>query len=46
MEPVDSSLFTRAYHWSLSWVKCIQSTPFNPVSLRSILILSLSPICV
>jgi hypothetical protein len=30
-------VFTRAHHWSLSWV---QSTPSHPISLRSILILS------
>jgi hypothetical protein len=34
------TVFTRAYHWSLSCTKCIQSTPSHPISLRSILILS------
>jgi hypothetical protein len=33
-------VFTRARHLSLSWAKWIQSTSPNPVSLRSILILS------
>jgi hypothetical protein len=32
--------FATAHHWSLSWAKCIQSTPFPPFSIRSILILS------
>jgi hypothetical protein len=32
-------VFTRAFHWSLSWARSIQSTPPHPVSLRSILIL-------
>jgi hypothetical protein len=31
---------TRALHWSLSWVRLIQSIPSYPISLRSILILS------
>jgi len=30
------TMFTRACCWSLSWVRCIQSTPLHPVSLRSI----------
>jgi hypothetical protein len=34
------TVFTRALHWSLSWVTSIQSIPFHPISLRSILILS------
>jgi len=33
-------VFTTAWHWSLSWARCIQSTPSHPTSLRSILILS------
>jgi hypothetical protein len=33
-------LFTRARHWSLSWVKWIQSIRSHPISLRSILLLS------
>jgi hypothetical protein len=33
------TVFTTTRHWSLSWARCIQSTPSNPVSLRSILIL-------
>jgi hypothetical protein len=32
--------FTRARHLSLSWARSIQSTPYQPISLRSILILS------
>jgi len=27
-------------HWSLSWARWIESTPFHPISLRSNLILS------
>jgi hypothetical protein len=34
------TVLTRARHWSLSWSRCIQSTPFHLLSLRSILILS------
>jgi len=34
------TMFTRVRHWSLSWVKCVRSTPSNPISLRSSLILS------
>jgi hypothetical protein len=34
-------VFTRALHWSLSWARSIQSTPSHPISLRSILILSI-----
>jgi hypothetical protein len=33
-------VFTAAHHWSLSWVRCIQSTPLHPTALRSIQILS------
>jgi hypothetical protein len=33
------SVFTRARHWPLSWAKCMQSTPYHTISLRSILIL-------
>jgi hypothetical protein len=29
--------FTRAHHWSLSWTRCIQATPSNPISLQSVL---------
>jgi hypothetical protein len=32
-------VFTRTLHWFLSWARWIQSIPFHPVSLRSILIL-------
>jgi hypothetical protein len=32
------TVFTRAYHWSLSWARWIQSTPSHQISLRSILI--------
>jgi hypothetical protein len=35
-----NTVFTRAFHWSLSWAISIQSTPSYPISLRSILILS------
>jgi hypothetical protein len=34
------TVFTRARHWSLSWARCIQSTPSHPISLRFILMLS------
>jgi hypothetical protein len=34
------TVFTRARHWSLSWVRWIQSTPSHLISLRLILILS------
>jgi hypothetical protein len=33
-------VFRTARHWSLSWVRWIQSTPSHPTSLRSILISS------
>jgi hypothetical protein len=33
-------VFTRVLHLSLSWASSIQSIPFHPISLRSILILS------
>jgi hypothetical protein len=33
-----NTVFTRALHWSLSWVISIQSTPSHPVCLKSILI--------
>jgi hypothetical protein len=29
------TMFTRAYYWSLSWARWIQSTPSKPVNLRS-----------
>jgi len=32
--------FTKASHMSLSWARCVQSTPSHPISQRSILILS------
>jgi len=32
------SMFTRSWHWSLSWAICIQFTPFHCISLRPILI--------
>jgi hypothetical protein len=35
--------FTRALHWSLSWVRSIQSILSHPIPLRSILILFTSP---
>jgi hypothetical protein len=34
------TVFTRALHESLFWVRWIQTTPTHPISLRSILILS------
>jgi len=34
------TVFTRAQHWSLFWARQIQSTPFHPISIKSILILS------
>jgi hypothetical protein len=34
------TVFTRALHWSLSWARSIQSIPYHPISLRSILIMS------
>jgi hypothetical protein len=34
------TLFTTAHHWSLSQATCIQTTTSQPISLRSILILS------
>jgi hypothetical protein len=33
-------VFTSAHHWSISWARCIQSTPSHSISLRSILIVS------
>jgi len=33
------TMFTRAHHWSQSWGRCIQSTHYYPISIRSILIL-------
>jgi hypothetical protein len=33
-------MFTGAHHWSLSLARCIQFTPFHPISLRFTLILS------
>jgi hypothetical protein len=35
-------VFTRALHWSLFWAWSIQSIPSHPISLRSILILSVT----
>jgi hypothetical protein len=37
------AVFTRARCWSLSWARCIQSTLFHPVSLRSFIILPSTP---
>jgi hypothetical protein len=31
-----TAVFTRAYHWFLSWARWIQSIPPHPISLRSI----------
>jgi hypothetical protein len=33
-------MFTRALHWSLSWVRSIQSISSHPISLEPILLLS------
>jgi hypothetical protein len=33
------TMFTRAFHWSLSWARSTQLTPSHPISLRYILIL-------
>jgi len=40
MEQGASSQANTACHWSLSWARWIQSTPFHPISLRYSLILS------
>jgi hypothetical protein len=32
------TVFTKLHSWFLLWIKLIQSTPFHPISLRSILI--------
>jgi hypothetical protein len=37
-----TTVFIRARHRSLSWARCSQSTPSDPISLRSILIISYS----
>jgi len=37
------TVFTTARHCSVSWARCIQSTPSQLISLRSILILSFLP---
>jgi len=34
------TVFTKAWHWSLSWARCIHSTPSHPISLGAIVILS------
>jgi hypothetical protein len=36
-------VFVRLHHWPITWARCIQSAPFHPISLRSILILSSHP---
>jgi hypothetical protein len=33
------AVFKRAFHWFLSYGRCIQSTPSHPISLRAALIL-------
>lgn len=33
------NVITRAYHWTLSWTSSIQSTPSDPITWRSIIIL-------
>jgi hypothetical protein len=38
-------MFTRAFHWSLSWARSIQSIPHRHISLRAILML-ISHLCV
>jgi hypothetical protein len=35
-----NTVFTRVRHWSLSWARRIQSTPPQPICLKSFLILS------
>jgi hypothetical protein len=40
MEPEDSLPCHRSVSFSLLWARWIQSTPFHPISLRSILILT------
>jgi len=35
------TVFTTAFHWSLSWARCTQPTPSQPIPLRSIQILYL-----
>jgi hypothetical protein len=32
-------MITRPLHWPLSWGRSIESIPFHPIPLRSILIL-------
>jgi hypothetical protein len=32
------TVLTRACHWSISWARCIQSTPSHPISPRSLII--------
>jgi hypothetical protein len=39
------SVFTRTHHWTLPWTRWIQSTPYLPPYLRSILILPSSLKC-
>jgi hypothetical protein len=39
------TVFKRSCPWFLSWARCIQSTPFHPISLRSVLILSSNYLC-
>jgi hypothetical protein len=34
------AMFTRAHHWTTSWVSWIQSTSLHPISMRCIIILS------
>jgi hypothetical protein len=42
MKTKRSSVFTRTHHWTLPWTRWIQSTPYRPPFLRSILILLFS----
>jgi hypothetical protein len=34
------TVYTTARHWTLTWDRSVQSTTYNPISVRSILILS------
>jgi hypothetical protein len=36
----QSTRFTTACHWTLSWASLTESTPWHPIYLRSVLILS------
>jgi hypothetical protein len=40
------AIFIRALHWSRSWARSIHSIPAHPISLRSVLLLSLHPVTI